>query len=492
MSLAFLLFFACFFACFVTRSPMSDSDFSVETDSEPTRALRATLAALPTNARADGAVLAVAYSGGVDSSALLAVAAGVVRQAGWRLLALHVHHGLSPHADAWLAHCQARCAALGIDFAAERVVLEGVADSGVEEAARLARYAALGRMCRSHGASVLLTAHHQDDQAETILLQLLRGAGLAGLSGMQRFHHAAALLGDADILLARPWLEIARADIERYLRRHAVPHIEDESNADARYARNALRHQVMPALAAAFPGFQTRLARGAGHVQDAHVLMREVAAGDLALCAREDHLLLPALRRLSELRFHNLMRYWFGLRGMRMPSAAWMQEMRSQLMQAGEEAQVCVTHPDGEIHRYRDRVFLAPRRLMPPPEDGIGWRWEGQASLAVPAWHGVLHLERIGGGETDERAPGFASDWLAAQILSVRPRSGGERIKLGPTRPARSLKQHYQSADVPAWQRTWLPLIYAGETPIFAAGIGMDAAHLVTSGERVRMRWERR
>ncbi|NUT59499.1 tRNA lysidine(34) synthetase TilS [Herbaspirillum sp. C9C3] len=454
------------------------------------QALQATLAAAGFDPARD--TLAVAFSGGLDSTVLLEVAAQWQREQGASLVALHVHHGLSPHADAWLAHVEDRCARHGITCAHERVQLERVADSGVEEAARLARYAALGRLCRAHGARLLLTAHHLDDQAETVLLQLLRGSGLAGMSGMDQCSTAAALLGDPQTMIARPFLALARAQLEACARAWSLSWIEDESNSDPRYTRNALRHQVMPALAQVFPGYQQRLARAAGHAQGAQVLLREVAQEDLAQCRQDDHLRMPALRALSEQRFLNLMRHWFGLRGMRMPSAAWMQEMRTQLLQADVEAQLCVSHPDGEVHRYRDRVFLAPRRRLPDEGAALSLRWSGQAQVQVPAFYGTLHFDPIAPGDA---RPGFDAHWLRAQSLLVCGRSGGERIRLAVNRPARSLKQQYQSADVPAWERPYLPLVWAGEALLFAAGVGMDCEHFAdiaaaAASERIALRWQ--
>ncbi|HEY1150958.1 MAG TPA: tRNA lysidine(34) synthetase TilS, partial [Pseudoduganella sp.] len=243
------------------------------------------LANLP---RAPGEGVAIALSGGLDSSALLHLSHAWSRSATPivspadapeldaaltpRLYAFHVHHGLSPNADAWLAHCERACAALGITFASRRITLDDKR-SGTEAAARKQRYAALGQMCREHGVKLLLTAHHQDDQAETILLQLLRGSGPAGLSGMDAANRAPGLLGSDDILLARPLLAASRTELEQYVREHGITHIEDESNADQRYARNALRHSVMPQLERAFPGYQERFARSARHAQSAQRLL---------------------------------------------------------------------------------------------------------------------------------------------------------------------------------------------------------------------------
>lgn len=225
--------------------------------------------------------IAIAFSGGLDSSALLYLAHGYATLHGLPLFAFHVHHGISPNADAWLDHCKAQCAALGVSFDARHVTLEK-GKSGVEAAARKLRYAALGEMCRLHGVRLMLTAHHLDDQAETVLLQLLRGSGTAGLSGMDAANSAPELLGNPELVMARPLLPVSREALETYVKACGIGYIDDESNTDPRYARNALRLQVMPALAQAFPGFQERFARSAAHAQSAQRMLTELAAQDLA------------------------------------------------------------------------------------------------------------------------------------------------------------------------------------------------------------------
>ncbi|EJN09062.1 tRNA(Ile)-lysidine synthetase [Herbaspirillum sp. YR522] len=457
-----------------------------------TAPLAPVMQALQASLGSPATTLALAYSGGLDSSVLLDAAAVLAARDGSRLIALHVHHGLSTDADGWLAHCRARCDALGVVFDSAQVQLDQGSGRGIEEVARVARYAALGRLCRQHGAQVLLTAHHQDDQAETVLLQLLRGSGLAGMSAMPSGQTAPALLGDAQTVIVRPLLGVGRKQIEAYAKARQLAHVEDASNADVRYTRNALRQRVMPVLEQDFAGYQQRLARAAVHAQNAQQLLHEIAELDLVQCRRDDHLLMPPLRLLSEQRFFNLMRHWFGLRGMRMPSLAWMEQMRAQLLTAREESQVCVSHPDGEVHRYRERVYLAPRRVLPDPDDEqpvvVALPWKGEASLPVPHCYGVLRFDMI--DADDPATPGFDADWLRAQSLEVRGRSGGERIRLAFNRPARSLKQQYQAADVPAWERPFLPLVSAGRSLLFAAGVGMDCTHLVTTGPRVRLRWQ--
>ncbi|MFL9925835.1 tRNA lysidine(34) synthetase TilS [Herbaspirillum lusitanum] len=439
----------------------------------------------------NGRVLAVAYSGGLDSSVLLDVAAAYARQHHLKLFAFHIHHGLSIHADQWLAHCRQRCQLAGIAFDSEQVALQARDKSGVEEAARLARYAALGRLSLRHEVDILLSAHHQDDQAETVLLQLLRGSGVAGLSGMDAFNTAPGLLGSEALTIARPLLSFSRAQLESYAQHHALPHIEDESNADTRYARNNLRHRVMPALAASFPGFQERFARTAQHAASAQKLLIELGQQDFSACCEHDYLLMAPMRELSEERFYNLLRYWFGLRGMRMPSSAWLLELRAQLLQAKDEAQLCVSHPDGEIHRYRGRVFLTPRRT--PPDEAqadLHFVWSGEDCLRFPAFGGTLHFDRCAAEVDAQAGAGVDAQWLRGKDLSVRVRSGGERVRLAFNRPAKSLKYHYQSLDIPAWERPFLPMVFVGEELLYAAGIGMDCSAPAASAERISLRWQ--
>jgi tRNA(Ile)-lysidine synthase len=435
--------------------------------------------------------IGVALSGGLDSMVLLHLAHAWALEHGVRLFAFHVHHGLSANADQWLAHCERSCAQLGVGFDHRRVTVNK-GKSGIEQSARKERYAALGEMCRIHGARLLLTAHHLDDQAETVLLQLLRGSGPAGLSGMDSANRALSLLGNANIVIARPLLAASRAELEDWAREHAIDWVEDESNIDPRYLRNALRHQVMPALSQAFPGFQARVARSATHAQSAQRLLDQLAAQDLAACADGEALSLPRLRALGIDRINNLLRHWFATRDLRMPSTAWLDQMVAQVFEARDDAQLCVTHPECEIRRHREHLFITPRLAdlpgMRDPDDigvihreGQGFVWRGEPGIAFPDYGGVLHFEPA--------SEGFDAAWLRAQQLQIDFRKGGERLKPAANRPTRSLKAHYQSLNVPAWQRERLPLVFAREELLFAAGIGMDCRHF-GNGELIALRWE--
>ena len=429
--------------------------------------------------------VAVAYSGGLDSSALLHLVQRAAQKSGVRLIAFHIHHGLSAHADSWLAHCEAECARLGVAFAARTVQLGDTADTGIEAAARSSRYAALGDMCRAHHVPLLLTAHHQDDQAETVLLQMLRGSGVAGLSGMDAANRAEALLGDTKLIMARPLLTFSRVTLAAFVARENIAVIDDDSNADSRFARNALRHHVMPVLAHYFSGFQQRLARTAGHAQSAQRLLVELAVQDLAHCGQGEAINISRLKTLSPDRADNLLRYWFGSRQIRMPSTAWLAEMRAQLFEAKPDAQLCVTHADCQIRRHRDQVFITPRRAEIDPEDDpvlLAFRWQGEPSIHFPELDGTLCF--------DAADMGFAVDWLAQQNLQIRLRGGGEKLKPAANRSTRALKYHYQSQNIPAWERTRLPVVKSGKQLLFAAGVGMDCHHIGSDGSRrIALRW---
>lgn len=437
--------------------------------------------------------IAIACSGGLDSMVLLRLAHAWCQEAGIALHAFHVHHGLSPHADDWLAHCERSAAALGIGFDRRRVTITHDG-SGVEAAARKLRYAALGEMCRAHGADLLLTAHHLDDQAETVLLQLLRGSGPAGLSGMDADNLAPGLLGHGAPPMARPLLAQSRAALETYAAEQGIAWVEDESNQDPRYTRNALRHQVMPALATNFPGFQARLARGAAHVASAQRLLDELAAQDLAACQDGDAIELAYLANISKDRIDNFMRHLFTVRGLAMPTTAWLNEMVAQLFSAREDAQLKVTHPGCHIRRHRGKLVLTPQLPdlagMRDADDigvldreGQSFRWQGEASIAFPDYGGVLHFAPA--------EQGFDPAWLRAQTLTIDFRKGGERLKPAGNRPSRSLKAHYQALGVPAWERERLPTVSRNLDLLFAAGIGMDCRHWSGAGQDlIGLRWE--
>lgn len=414
--------------------------------------------------------LAVAYSGGLDSSVLLFLTVEYCRSRDIPLRALHVHHGLSPNADAWLTHCESVCQSYGIAFACEKIVVANNQGDGIEASARKGRYLALGRMSAAARVEVVLAAHHQDDQAETLLMQMLRGSGVAGLCGMDRYNLAPMLFGNASLMMMRPLLDASRFELEQFARENQIAYIEDESNEDARYLRNALRHQVMPVLEQISPGFAARMSRTAMHMQAAQNLAEALAEQDLAHCSSEGGTDLDVLRvkDLSAERINNLFRLWLAKFHVRMPSTSRLNEICKQLFEAKSDARITIYHEKLAIHRYQHRICASDRgRESMSNALNVAFRWNGEVALPFPEFHGTLYFRR------DRR--GFNPEWLQQQSLCLHLRRGGERLKLAENRSTRDMKSHYQALRIPFWMRQQLPFVSTGSELLYAAGVGMQS-----------------
>ncbi|CAN0621886.1 tRNA(Ile)-lysidine synthase [Burkholderia multivorans] len=427
-----------------------------------------------------GARIAIAYSGGLDSSVLLDAA---VRIAGApRCIALHVHHGLSPNADAWAVHAEASAATLGVGFDAMRVDVPRESGVGIEASARESRYRALDAMCERHGAAVLWLAQHADDQAETVLLQLLRGAGIAGLAAMAPRYRPAG----APVERVRPLLRLLRAQLERYAAARALDWIDDESNSDTRFARNALRIDVLPALAAHFPGFRDALGRAAQHAAAAQRLLDDLAALDFDVAARDGGRTLSreALVALDDERGANLLRFWMRSLGLPGASAARLANMMRQLREAHDAHALRVDHAGQCLRLYRDMVFWDAGGRIETAEDGSAAArpatacvWDGQEVWHLPAWRGTFVFALAAPGDADA----VPETLLRAAPLVARAREGGERLRAEPSRPSRTLKNLFQERGVPAWQRD-VPLLYAGGRLLYVPGLGVNSGGAAAGG----------
>lgn len=428
-------------------------------------------------------VLAVAYSGGLDSTVLLHLTQQFCTQRGIALHALHIHHGLSSNADTWLQHCETQANQRGLPFQSVRIQLDANDPRGVEDAARRARYQVLGVLCQQLGVTVLLTGHHQHDQAETVFLQMMRGAGLPGLSAMPLLQERSELLGNGTAL-ARPLLDVARPTLEQAAEQWGLNYVDDESNADARYRRNGVRHNIFPVLQAESPGFASRLARVASHMQSAQRLLDEVASADLAMCSagdRAEALDIPTVKRLSADRINNLLRHWLYRHGIPLPSATRLEEIRWQMLEAATDMHPYFKFGPMQLNRVKNRLELHFVPTAAPLCSRL-LQWHGQHAIDVPEWNGRLVFEQAAG-------PGIAAERLQAGPLEVRPRSGSERLKPSLHRPSKSLKQLFQEQEIPPWRRTRLPLLYLGEQLIFVAGLGMNAADMLTK-PGIALRWQ--
>ena len=434
----------------------------------------------------DGAAIAVACSGGLDSAVLLQLSAEFFASHphlySHPLHVFHVHHGLSPNADHWLVHVQSQSQQLNLPFDARKVSVTSVDEHGPENAARRARYEALSAMCTTHRVELLLTAHHQDDQAETVMLQAMRGAGLPGWSGMADLQRDHALL-PATVTLARPLLDCSRKQLEQIASERAIAHIVDESNADARFKRNAIRHEIFPLIEQHFEGFTQALARSSHHFQTAQSLLDELACSDLQQCFDAGELNLKRLALLSVDRIDNLLRFWVYEKIGSYPSQAQLHQLHQQMLYAATD-----THPQIMIgqwvlqREHNHLIIRAQAGVNQPPIEAIPLVWQGERHIDIPEWRGQLLFE-LGEGE------GFDRELLLQGPLTLRPRQGGERLKLDERRPSRSLKNLFQESGVSAGRRPWLPLLYAGDQLLYACGLGANCI----AGQKspvVRLHWQ--
>ncbi|RMG29813.1 MAG: tRNA lysidine(34) synthetase TilS [Gammaproteobacteria bacterium] len=395
----------------------------------------------------------VAFSGGGDSTALLYLMVELAGDFDWSLGMVHVHHGLLPEAEAWATRARDLASRLHLPVQVFSVQARPRPGESPEAAAREARYAAW-RDWLAEG-EVIVTAHHADDQAETLLLQLLRGAGPHGLAAMP----AVAPLGRGR--LVRPLLEVPRGEVRSWARSKGLGWVEDPSNRELRHDRNYLRHQVMPVLEARWPSLARTLHRAAELQAEAAGLLDALAAQDLAVAGEGDRLRVSVLTRLAPARQRNLLRGWIARHGHPLPSRAVLERIRCDLPGARRDAMPCVRWARSEVRRYRDRLYLLealPDAVPPPVAD---WDLE---PLVFPGLGRTLRLVPAVG-------QGIAVHCLERGGWSVRFRQGGERIRPAGQAHHRPLKHLLQEAGVPPWERRFLPLVYWKDRLVAVPGI---------------------
>ena len=440
---------------------------------------------------------AVALSGGRDSVALL-LACVEMRESGLidakALRAIHIDHGLQSQSRAWARECRSLARELAVPLTVRRVQVTPAGGESLEAIAREQRYRALSMLLRRD--EWLLTAHHLDDQAETLLLQLLRGAGVRGLAAMPE----AMTLGRGR--LVRPWLQLPRSQIENWLRAHGRHWIEDPSNQDERFDRNYLRHSVMPTLTARWPSASAVIARSAAHLGEAQALLNEYVDEDLALLraptsrtspttsAGETTIDWRALARLSVARQRHVLRAWLSAAGLRLPDAIHLERIRCELPAARSDAQPVVRWAGGEVRRYRSRLYALPPRVQRVNDDEATdqlWRWRVGSRVSLGETQGSLRLEADPHGPLSRRA-------LPKQVW-VRGRAGGESIALQATGGRRRVKALLREAHILPWWRESVPLIGVDDEVIAVADLFIAARYRASGDERARDRlrlvWER-
>ncbi len=407
----------------------------------------------------------IAFSGGLDSTVLLHAMVAAGRDV--PLLAVHVDHQLQSPSAEWARRACAIAGALGVDCRIETVHPDLTAGKGVEGAAREARYAALSALLAP--GDWLLSAHHADDQVETLILNLLRGSGPDGLAAMPECRKLGAGW------LVRPLLTVTREALSAYATRFALEWIDDPSNAECDFDRNFLRREVLPRVAGRWPDAVQRLTRSVERQQDASALLAEIGAADVAELGRPDRLDVGGLLGLSPARQRNALRMACRHSGLPTPPGAALEAVLADLLPARDDALPQVAWPGAEARRYRGTLYLMPP-LPEPPREAL--RFPGDA-LALPGELGSLVLE-------DSDGPGLLPA-LVADGLTVRWREGGERLRIAADGRTRALKKLLQESSIVPWMRARLPLVYAGDTLVAVADRFLAAEATATPG--VKIRW---
>lgn len=408
-------------------------------------------------------------SGGVDSVTLLSILADLAPEMRFSLRAVHVHHGISPNASSWAQFCQELCISLNVPLRIERVRVDDYRFLGVEGAARQARYEVYAR----EQADFIVLAHHRDDQVETLLIQLLRGAGPLGMAGMPELR---SLAGSRARIL-RPMLAFARVGIEAWARDRGLQWIDDESNDDTARQRNFVRHRVLPLIEERFPAARTTVARSAGHLAEAGALLAELARMDRAAAAvpGEEHAVgVAGLQRLGAMRAKNVLRSMLHAQAIPVPTAAQLDELYRQLVDAREDRAVRLAIQGWEFRRYRGRVCI--ERVPVPAPPNFRQTWNGESRLPLLELGGVLEFK-------PEEGRGVSVAQLRGAEVTVRLREGGERLQPDERRPRRTLKNLLQEKGVPPWRRGGWPVLYCGKRLVCVPGIGVDCAWQARPGE---------
>ena len=424
--------------------------------------------------------LAVALSGGVDSVVLLDLLVPLAAQMQFSLSAIHVNHGLSPNADKWGSFCRSLCRSRNIPLKIVRLKINKAPGASLEAIAREERY----RIFKKLKADYVVLAQHLDDQAETLLLQLLRGAGVKGLGGMpvvrnpanvgERTAETEFFISTSGPQILRPMLEVARREIEEYAGEHALQWITDESNDDISFDRNFLRHEIFPLLEKRFPSYRTTFLRASRHMAEASTLLDELAEADRKECIVEGKLHVEDLRQLSFPRARNLLRYTLTQQGAILPSTAKLEEILRQLLSSQPDAKLNVVFGNTEVRCFKGLIHV--RKLSATPDTQWRRAWQGEKQLVIPELGGSLRFARGKGA-------GISLRKMEEHAVTIRLRQGGERLRPDCNRPRRSLKNLLREASLPPWERGTLPLIFNGEHLVCVPGIGVDCDFQAAAGE---------
>ena len=413
--------------------------------------------------------LVLALSGGVDSIVLLQILYHLSQRLSFRLSALHVEHGISPHARQWTDFCQDYCNNLGISLAVFHLSIKKQPQESLEATARRARYAVFNKI----SADFIVLAHHLDDQVETLQLQLLRGAGLRGLAGMPIMRRLNPV---GTVKLLRPLLTISRDSIQDYAERNELKWVTDESNSDTTYHRNFLRHQIFPLLEQRYPAYRETITRTSRHIGEAIQLLDVLAENDRQWVMVAGDIHVEQLRKLDFLRAKNLLRYIFSQHDIIQPSTLKLEEILRQLWTVKPDNHLHLIFGEVEIRLFKNVVKLLPKAKSLDQEQDQLFYWHGEPNWQIEQLDGVIKWSNCIGAGIDSKK-------LMENPVIARLRKGGERFQPNCKRPRRSLKKFFQEAAIPEWERNNLPLLLSGDQLVWVAGIGIDCEFQALPGE---------
>jgi len=402
-------------------------------------------------------------SGGLDSCVLLHLLANMQTQLDFKLKAIHVHHGLSSSADDWLNFCKQKCKLLDIEFDAVKVKINEKGSLGIEGEARELRYEAIKKKQKG----VVALGHHQNDQAETLLLQLLRGSGLKGLAGMPEF--------DEERKFWRPMLNIKKELLEKYASENDIKYIKDESNEDINFDRNFIRKKVLPLIESRYPASIETISRSATNISEGHQINELLALDDSKNVMSDDgsHLLIENLNKLPNLRAINLIRWWLSFNDLLMPSKKNVEELFRQVKLIKKDTSLNLKiSNDRSIRAFDDKLLIVSIMNDLP---SYHFKWAGQEEIELPN-KSKLHFVKTKKG-------GLSLSKLGAKSLYIKSRTGGEKLKSFPDQPSRSLKYLFQKADIPHWERDQVPLVYANEQFVAVPNLGVQYEYQSKVGE---------
>lgn len=389
----------------------------------------------------------IAFSGGLDSHVLL----HLLEQTPAKIRAVYINHGLQKQSDVWAVHCQKVCDDLGVPFKVISVKIAITQGESLEELARSERYQALHNSLQADEA--LVTAHHQNDQAETLLLQLFRGAGVEGLAAMPAIREFGPK--DQRRKHLRPLLDLKREELEEYAKLHKLDYIQDPSNLDQAFDRNYLRNKIMPQLRQRWLGIDKTIARAATIQSETKQILNEVAAAELQqiLFSKDNSLLIEELLKLPKSKQNLVVRYWITQSGFINPSDKKLKHIFSDVVDASEDSQPLLEWQGAQVRRFQNRLYI-----MEPVADhdpGTVIHWDGKKPLDLPSLGITVNPDQ------------FPQD---EQSVTVRFRQGGESIKL-PKRGSISLKNLFQEQQIPPWMRSRLPLIFVEDKLVKVIGL---------------------